>query len=99
MNAVQRIKSQWPELAVIAGNVVTEEGVDALHKAGVDAIKVGVGAGSICTTRVVAGAGMPQLSAIWFTAQRAKQLGIPLIADGGVTYSGDLPEPMKRLAK
>ena len=90
MNAVQRIKSQWPELAVIAGNVVTEEGVDALHKAGVDAIKVGVGAGSICTTRVVAGAGMPQLSAIWFTAQRAKQLGIPLIADGGVTYSGDL---------
>jgi IMP dehydrogenase len=90
MNAVQRIKSAWPELAVVAGNVVTEEGVDALHSAGVDAIKVGVGAGSICTTRVVAGAGMPQLSAIWHTAQRAKQLGIPLIADGGVTYSGDL---------
>jgi IMP dehydrogenase len=90
MNAVQRIKSAWPDLAVIAGNVVTEEGVDALHSAGVDAVKVGVGAGSICTTRVVAGAGMPQLSAIWHTAQRAKQLGIPLIADGGVTYSGDL---------
>ena len=90
MNAVQRIKSAWPDLAVVAGNVVTEEGVDALHSAGVDAIKVGVGAGSICTTRVVAGAGMPQLSAIWHTAQRAKQLGIPLIADGGVTYSGDL---------
>ena len=90
MNAVQRIKSAWPELAVVAGNVVTEEGVDALHSAGVDAVKVGVGAGSICTTRVVAGAGMPQLSAIWHTAQRAKQLGIPLIADGGVTYSGDL---------
>jgi IMP dehydrogenase len=90
MKAVQRIKSAWPDLAVVAGNVVTEEGVDALHSAGVDAVKVGVGAGSICTTRVVAGAGMPQLSAIWHTAQRAKQLGIPLIADGGVTYSGDL---------
>lgn len=90
MKAVQRIKSAWPELAVVAGNVVTEEGVDALHSAGVDAVKVGVGAGSICTTRVVAGAGMPQLSAIWHTAQRAKQHGIPLIADGGVTYSGDL---------
>ena len=90
MSAVQRIKSAWPDLAVVAGNVVTEEGVDALHSAGVDAVKVGVGAGSICTTRVVAGAGMPQLSAIWHTAQRANQLGIPLIADGGVTYSGDL---------
>lgn len=90
MNAVQRIKSAWPDLAVVAGNVVTEEGVDALHASGVDAVKVGVGAGSICTTRVVAGAGMPQLSAIWHTAQRANRLGIPLIADGGVTYSGDL---------
>ena len=90
MKAVQRIKSAWPELAVVAGNVVTKEGVDALHSAGVDAVKVGVGAGSICTTRVVAGAGMPQLSAIWHTAQRAKHHGIPLIADGGVTYSGDL---------
>ena len=90
MKAVQRIKSAWPELAVVAGNVVTEEGVDALHSAGVDAVKVGVGAGSICTTRFVAGAGMPQLSAIWHTAQRAKHHGIPLIADGGVTYSGDL---------
>ena len=90
MKAVQRVKSAWPELAVVAGNVVTEEGVDALHSAGVDAVKVGVGAGSICTTRVVAGAGMPQLSAIWHTAQRAKHHGIPLIADGGVTYSGDL---------
>ena len=87
MNAVQRIKSAWPDLAVVAGNVVTEEGVDALHSAGVDAVKVGVGAGSICTTRVVAGAGMPQLSAIWHTAQRANQLGIPLIADAGVTHS------------
>ena len=64
---IERIKGSWPELAVTAGNVVTEEGVDALADAGADAIKVGVGAGSICTTRVVSGAGMPQLSAIWFT--------------------------------
>ena len=90
LKAVERIKASWPEIAVVAGNVVTEEGVDALHAVGVDAIKVGVGAGSICTTRVIAGAGMPQLSAIWFTAQRAHALGIPLIADGGITYSGDL---------
>ena len=90
IKAVERIKSSWPELAVVAGNVVTGDGVDVLVKAGVDAVKVGVGAGSICTTRVISGAGMPQLSAIWFTAQRASQLGIPLIADGGVTYSGDL---------
>lgn len=90
IKAVERIKASWPEMAVVAGNVVTGDGVDALVKAGVDAVKVGVGAGSICTTRVISGAGMPQLSAIWFTAQRASQLGIPLIADGGVTYSGDL---------
>ncbi len=90
IKAVERVKASWPEMAIVAGNVVTGDGVDALVKAGVDAVKVGVGAGSICTTRVISGAGMPQLSAIWFTAQRASQLGIPLIADGGVTYSGDL---------
>ncbi len=90
LTAVTRIKNAWPDLAVIAGNVVTEEGVDALVEVGVDGIKVGVGAGSICTTRVIAGAGMPQLSAVWFTAQRAAQHGIPIIADGGITYSGDL---------
>ena len=73
-----------------AGNVVTEEGVEALAAAGADAVKVGVGAGSICTTRVVSGAGMPQLSAIWFTSKRARELGIPVIADGGITYSGDI---------
>ena len=90
IKAIERIKSSWPEMAVVAGNVVTEEGVDALHEAGADAVKVGVGAGSICTTRVVAGAGMPQLSAVWHSARRAHQRGVPLIADGGVTYSGDL---------
>jgi IMP dehydrogenase len=90
LTAVRRIKSAWPNLAVIAGNVVTEEGVDALAEVGCDAIKVGVGAGSICTTRVISGAGMPQLSAIWYAASRARELGIPIIADGGVTYSGDI---------
>jgi IMP dehydrogenase len=75
---------------VVAGNVVDEDGVNTLHEAGAHAVKVGVGAGSICTTRVVAGAGMPQLSAIWYASRRAQQLGVPIIADGGVTYSGDL---------
>lgn len=90
VKAVERVKASWPELAVVAGNVVDESGVETLHGAGVDAVKIGVGAGSICTTRVVAGAGMPQLSAIWFASQRAQQLGVAAIADGGVTYSGDL---------
>ncbi len=90
IKAIERIKAGWPALPVIAGNVVTEEGVDALAKAGADAIKVGVGAGSICTTRVISGAGMPQLSAIWHTTRRAHRLGVPVIADGGITYSGDI---------
>ncbi len=90
VKTIERIKGTWPDLPVVAGNVVTEEGVDALADAGADAIKVGVGAGSICTTRVISGAGMPQLSAIWFSAQRARARGVPIIADGGVTYSGDI---------
>ena len=90
VKAIERIKASWPELAVLAGNVVTEEGVDALAKAGADAVKVGVGAGSICTTRVISGAGMPQLSAIYFTTKYARQRGVPVIADGGITYSGDI---------
>ena len=90
IKTIERLHAGWPSIAIVAGNVVTEEGVEALVAAGADAIKVGVGAGSICTTRVVSGAGMPQLSAIWFTCQRARQLGIPVIADGGITYSGDV---------
>lgn len=90
IKAIERIKGSWPNLPVVAGNVVTEEGVDALHRAGASAVKVGVGAGSICTTRVVSGAGMPQLSAIWFTAQHARRRGVPVIGDGGITYSGDV---------
>jgi len=90
IKAIQRIKGSWPDLPVTAGNVVTEEGVEALAVAGADAVKVGVGAGSICTTRVVSGAGMPQLSAVWFTSRRARELGVPVIADGGITFSGDI---------
>jgi IMP dehydrogenase len=90
INAVRRILSAWPSLPVVAGNVVTADGVDALVDAGVSAVKVGVGAGSICTTRVVSGAGMPQLSAIYFSAQRARERGVPIVGDGGITYSGDV---------
>ena len=90
VKAIERIKGSWPDLPVTAGNVVTEDGVETLARAGADAVKVGVGAGSICTTRVVSGAGMPQLSAIYFAAKRARQLGVPIIADGGITFSGDI---------
>lgn len=79
-----------PGLPVIAGNVVTAEGTEALIEAGADVIKVGVGAGSICTTRVVAGAGLPQLTAIAACAAVARPRGIPIIADGGIKYSGDI---------
>jgi IMP dehydrogenase len=90
VKAIERIKASWPSLPVVAGNVVTEDGVEALVAAGADAVKVGVGAGSICTTRVVSGAGMPQLSAIYFSCLKARRLGIPVVADGGITYSGDM---------
>jgi IMP dehydrogenase len=90
VRAVERIRQGWPNLPVIAGNVVTVDGAEALIKAGVSAIKVGVGAGSICTTRVVSGAGMPQLSAIFDCANTAHAHGLPVIADGGIKYSGDI---------
>ncbi len=90
LKALQRIRANWPNLPVIAGNVVTAEGTQALIEAGASAVKVGVGAGSICTTRIVAGAGMPQLSAIYACAQAARPYGIPTIADGGIKYSGDI---------
>ncbi|MGI9643733.1 MAG: IMP dehydrogenase, partial [Ilumatobacteraceae bacterium] len=90
VKAIERIKGSWPMLPVTAGNVVTEEGVESLARAGADAVKVGVGAGSICTTRVVSGTGMPQLSAVWFATRRARELGVPVIADGGITFSGDI---------
>ena len=90
LRAVKRIKELQPDLPVIAGNVVTAEGVRDLVACGADAVKVGVGAGSICTTRVVTGVGMPQLSAVADCAEAARPYGIPVIADGGIKYSGDL---------
>ncbi len=90
LRAMERIRHHWPELPIIAGNVVTAEGTEALIKAGACAVKVGIGAGSICTTRVISGAGMPQLSAIYNCARAAKPYGIPIIADGGIKYSGDI---------
>jgi IMP dehydrogenase len=88
--AVTRIRRHWPNLPIIAGNVVTEQGTLALIEAGANAVKVGVGAGSICTTRVISGAGMPQVSAIYQCAKAARPFHIPIIADGGIKYSGDI---------
>ena len=90
INAIRRIKAGWPNLPVFAGNVVTPEGTLALIEAGASAVKIGVGAGSICTTRIISGAGMPQMSAIYECARAAKSKGIPVIADGGIKYSGDI---------
>jgi len=90
VNAIKRIRSSWPNLAILAGNVVTAEGTLELIAAGADAIKVGVGAGSICTTRVISGAGMPQMTAIFECAKAARKHDIPVIADGGIKFSGDI---------
>jgi len=90
LNAIHRVHRNWPKLLVIAGNVVTAEGTKALIEAGAAAVKVGVGAGSICTTRVIAGSGMPQLSAVYACAQAARPFNVPIIADGGIKFSGDI---------
>ncbi|MFV0523180.1 MAG: IMP dehydrogenase [Acidimicrobiales bacterium] len=90
VDTVAMIRAKWPDVVIVGGNVVTAEGVDALVAAGADAVKVGVGAGSICTTRVVAGAGMPQLTAIYECALAAAAHGVPVIADGGIVTSGDI---------
>ena len=90
LDAVKQIKSAYPELQVIAGNVATGAAAKALIEAGVDAVKVGIGPGSICTTRVVAGIGVPQITAIMNCYDVAKEYGIPVIADGGIKYSGDM---------
>ena len=90
LNCVKMIKDAYPELQVIAGNVATAEGTKALIEAGADAVKVGIGPGSICTTRVVAGIGVPQITAIMDAYSAAKEYGIPIIADGGIKFSGDL---------
>ncbi|MFR7443210.1 MAG: IMP dehydrogenase [Sellimonas intestinalis] len=87
---VRMIKEQYPDLQVIAGNVATAEATKALIEAGADAVKVGIGPGSICTTRVVAGIGVPQVSAVMDCYEMAKEYSIPIIADGGIKYSGDM---------
>ncbi len=90
LDSVKRIKGAYPELDVIAGNVATGEATEALIKSGADAIKVGIGPGSICTTRVIAGIGVPQITAIYDCAKVAREYNVPIIADGGIKYSGDI---------
>ena len=90
LNCVKMIKEKYPDLQVIAGNVATGEATRDLIEAGADAVKVGIGPGSICTTRVVAGIGVPQVTAVMNCYEVAKEYGIPIIADGGIKYSGDM---------
>ena len=90
LNAVSKVKAAFPAISLIAGNIATAEAAEALIDAGADAIKVGIGPGSICTTRVVAGIGVPQITAVYDAACAAAKYGIPVIADGGIKYSGDI---------
>ncbi|MBX2964748.1 MAG: IMP dehydrogenase [Cyclobacteriaceae bacterium] len=90
LEAAKRVKKKYPELDIVVGNVATGDGAKALAKAGADGVKVGVGPGSICTTRVVAGVGLPQLSAVYEAANALKGSGVPVIADGGIRFSGDM---------
>lgn len=90
LRTVEKLKKRFPEVPIIAGNVATAKGTEDLINAGADVVKVGIGPGSICTTRVVAGVGVPQITAIYDCAQKAKKYDIPIIADGGIKYSGDI---------
>ncbi len=90
MDTVKYIRQHYPDIDIVAGNVATAEATRDLIKAGADAVKVGIGPGSICTTRVIAGVGVPQITAIYDCAQEAKKYNIPIIADGGIKYSGDI---------
>ena len=94
IHCVEMVKNAYPDLDVIAGNIATGEAAEALIKAGVDCVKVGIGPGSICTTRIVAGIGVPQISAIMGVYEVTKKYGIPLIADGGIQYSGDITKAL-----
>ena len=94
LEAVQKIKKQWPDQQVIGGNIVTAEAALALVKMGADGVKVGIGPGSICTTRVVAGVGVPQISAVANVAKALQGTGVPLIADGGIRFSGDIAKAL-----
>jgi IMP dehydrogenase len=94
MESIRDLKRNFGDIEVVAGNVADADGVEDLVKAGADGIKVGVGPGSICTTRIVAGVGVPQLSAIMDCTSKARQLGVPLIADGGIKFSGDITKAL-----
>ena len=90
LNAISKVKTRYPELQLIGGNIATAEAARAIIDAGADCVKVGIGPGSICTTRVVAGIGVPQITAVFDAANEAAKSGIPVIADGGIKYSGDI---------
>ncbi len=94
LECVKRIKALYPDVQLIAGNVATAEGTRALIEAGADCVKIGIGPGSICTTRVVAGIGVPQITAVYDAAQVAAEYGVPIIADGGIKYSGDIAKAL-----
>ncbi|HNU85231.1 MAG: IMP dehydrogenase [Pseudomonadota bacterium] len=94
LDAVRDTKRNFPDCELIAGNVATAEGAEALIRAGVDAVKIGVGPGSICTTRIVAGIGVPQMTAILECAKASTRYGVPIIADGGIKYSGDITKAL-----
>ncbi len=94
LEAVRRIKALYPDVQLIAGNVATAEGTRALIEAGADCVKIGIGPGSICTTRVVAGIGVPQITAVYDAAQVAAEYDVPIIADGGIKFSGDLTKAL-----
>ncbi|MDR3195644.1 MAG: IMP dehydrogenase [Endomicrobium sp.] len=92
LEAVKKVKDAYPQVQIIAGNIATAEAAEDLIKAGADAIKVGIGPGAICTTRIVTGIGVPQITAVYDCAQVAAKYGVPVIADGGIKYSGDIPK-------
>ena len=90
IGVLKDIKAKYPDIDVVVGNIATGEAAKFLVEAGADGVKVGIGPGSICTTRVIAGVGVPQLSAVYDVAKALKGTGVPLIADGGIRYSGDI---------
>jgi IMP dehydrogenase len=94
LDTISRLKEAYPQVPVVGGNVATYEGARDVITAGADAVKVGVGPGAICTTRVVTGAGVPQLTAIMEAARAGREAGIPIIADGGIKYSGDITKAL-----
>ena len=99
MRTVEKVKAKYPDAQLVAGNVATAEATEALIKAGADCVKVGIGAGSICTTRIVAGIGMPQVSAVLQCAEMGDKYGIPVVSDGGIKYSGDIVKALAAGAK